>query len=660
MNLLAPLALLGLIAIPVIILLHLLRTRRRPMLISNLNLWLGLQQKKQAVMPRYIPFTLLLLLQLCVAGGLALALARPALSFLVRQPQHTTLILDTTTSMVAQDAGASGQTTRFDEARSIAQSHLQDMTEKDTFALISLNRYPEVLLAGDSQGVPAALTELDALLPGGAGLDLPAALTLANGLVDPDRQNQIIVLTDGNYKVEAGELPLMKVPLTWHFIPPQNSTENQALLNVSAQTWPDGRHRLFARLINYAETAANRTLRLSVNDEPAQEISVDLGPGAESARAWTLPDSAETVTVEIVEPDALLPDNRAELFLTAPSQYQVLLVSDAPEPESSALAKALEAQGVQLTIESPDYWDNNISDNNLIVFDGWLPQDWPTGNILLVNPPLNKDDEAEQKLLRVEDIEANRLRPVEPITPTIESTIVDIELSGVFFEQVPYVTPIDWNNKNIDLESTILLTKTRTHTDTQLTSPQVNQESESTNSDEEDIEYPSLIIRGNKGDSQIVIWAFNLDEGNLAGRPALPLLIANTLSTFQFSASDSKVFPVGEPILIGDNFTIETPAGRRLMMPSGSANGLSAFTRTQEPGLYRVYNQEGRLAGGFGLHAGSALESNLTAQFTPESLVEVNPAATVEPDPVYYEFWPWLAGLAVILVTIEGWLAWRK
>jgi hypothetical protein len=284
MSLLAPLALLGLLTIPIIILLHLLRTRREPMLISNLNLWLGLQQKKQAVMPRYIPISLLLILQLCIAAGLTLALARPALSFLVRQPQHTTFILDTTTSMAAQDAGDLSNARRFDVAREIVQDHLRDMTERDTFAVVSLNRRPEVLLSGNSEIAGRAVVDLDNLAPGSTGLNLPAALTLANGFVDAERYNQIIVLTDGNYNVNPESLPPMQSPVRWQFIPEQVSTDNQALLNVSAQTWPDGRHRLFARIINYANAPVNRTLRLSVNGQAAEETAVELAPKDESAR----------------------------------------------------------------------------------------------------------------------------------------------------------------------------------------------------------------------------------------------------------------------------------------------------------------------------------------------------------------------------------------
>jgi hypothetical protein len=637
MSLLAPLALLGLLTIPVIILLHLLRTRREPMLISNLNLWLGLQQKQQAVMPRYIPITLLLILQLCIAAGLALALARPALSFLVRQPQHITLILDTTTSMAAQDTGQTqfNPQTRFDAAREVALSHLRDMTENDTFAVITLNRRPEVLLVGNSEQVRPALTALDNLTPGGTGLDLPAALTLANGFVDPERQNQIIVLTDGNYNVSPNTLLPMKVPVTWKFIPPQAAADNQALLNVSAQTWPDGRHRLFARIINYADTPVNRTLQLSVNGQPAEETAVELGPNDESARAWTLPASAETVAVEIVEPDALQADNRAELFLTAPSRYHVLLVSDTPAMEDGALARALEAQGVQLAVTpTAALADYDPADFDLLVFDGLPPglAAWPDGNVLVVNPPLG------HPLLPA----AEMARELRPDSSTVSSVLTGVDWSGVYFTQAPHLALP--KGMVADLQTFPLTADNVT--------PQI------LGQQDEEVRHP-LIFHGTVGDSRLIVWAFDLNQSNLAGRLALPLLTANTLSLL-LSALPPATVPAGEPVLVGDNLSIQTPAGHRLMMPSGSAGGLSQFLRTQQPGLYTVYNQNDQLVGGFGVHAGSALESNLTAQFAPELVAGVNPATVTEPEPVYADVWPWLVGLVAILVAVEGWLAWRK
>ncbi|RME75698.1 MAG: VWA domain-containing protein, partial [Chloroflexi bacterium] len=64
MSLLVPLALFGLLTIPAILLLHLLRSRRRQIPVSSFLLWRGLEQRRRGGLPRTIPLTLTLLLQL--------------------------------------------------------------------------------------------------------------------------------------------------------------------------------------------------------------------------------------------------------------------------------------------------------------------------------------------------------------------------------------------------------------------------------------------------------------------------------------------------------------------------------------------------------------------------------------------------------------------
>ena len=662
MSLLAPLALLGLLILPLIILLHILRTRREPLLISSLRLWEGLQQKKQGVLPRYIPCSLMLILQLCIAGALALGLARPVLSFLLTRPQHTIFIIDTTTSMLAEDAGQLTNNRRFDVARQIVQTQIQEMGEDDTFAVISLNRRPEIVLTGEAQQKAQALLALDNLSPGATGLDLPTALTLANGLIQPERQNQIIVLTDGNYLVDADTLPPMQIPVTWQFIPTQPQTSNQALLGFSAQTWPDGRYRLFVRVVNYGDTPVARTLRLSANEQIVQESSLELEPQSEVAKAWTLPDSAQTVTVEIVEPDVFPLDNRAELLLTGTANYRVLLISNAPGPEAKApqnetpqneapqnepsknetpqyeaLAHTLEAQpGVELTVvDAATMSQYKPADFDLTVFDG-LPltlTDWPDGNLLVVNPPLG------HPLLPAE----NFIRDLRPDPTTASLLLTGIDLSGVYFSRASYLTLPDW--AEADLMS-LPLSDENVGAQVPL-SRQGN-------------ERHPLIFHGAIGNSRLVVWAFDLAESNLAGRLALPLLTANTLSTM-LSALPPPVVSLGEPVLIDQRLSVEIPGGRRLFLPSQTEDEVTVFSQTKQVGLYKIFNENDRLVGGFAVQAGSTLESNLMTRFQPETLATVDSAAAVTPpEKDHIEFWPWLAGLALVVVTVEGWLAWRK
>ncbi len=633
MSFLTPLALWGLLTLPVILMLHLLRNRRQLSAVSSLQLWRDLQQIREGRLLRYVLLSFMLLLQLCVATALTLALARPVFSFLLDRPRQVIFILDMTTSMTAEDvthlAVTAGGNRRFDAARQIIQSQLLDLDKQDSFALISLDPRPQILLAGDGEQTTQALLTLDNLVPGATGLDLPAALTLANSLIESiDREHKIFILTDGAYPVEPAELPPMLAPVSWQIISSQPATggvvPNQALLNVSARTLPDERHRLFARLVNYSQAPIASTLRVSADKILFDEIVVELEPQGETGRVWTLPAQTETAAVEIVEPDVLPLDNQAELLLAGISRYRVLLISDTPD----VLAQALKIQpGVKLTIDSLARARYNPADFDLVVFEGLPPalDAWPEGNLLLVSPPL------DHPLLPAPDF-ARNLRPdPESLSPLLAG----IDLSGVYFKRAPQLALPDWAEADL------------------LALPH--------DPEQEVGAGQALIFNGSVGHSHMLVWAFDLAESNLGPRLALPLLTANTLSSL-LSSAPPAVMPVGEPVLLGGNFSVETPAGRRLFAPLSDAESKNnVFYRTQKPGLYKIYDDDDAPVAGFAVHAGSALESNLNTQLQPDALnlLQIErPLADPEID--YQDYWFWLAALALGVVIIEGWLAWRK
>ncbi|MFN8455112.1 MAG: VWA domain-containing protein [Anaerolineae bacterium] len=633
MNFLFPLAAWGLLTLPIILILHLLRNRRQQLPISSLRLWRGLQQKRQGRRPRNIPLSLMLMLQLLLATALTFGLAQPVFSFLLNQPQQRIFILDTTTSMTAEDA--SPISTRFDAARQIIQQQLEALGPQDSFALISLNNRPEILLSGEAEQKPQALLALENLAPGATGIDLTAALNLACGLVDPQRESQITVLTDGNFTLEDKPLPVVQAPLQWQLIPPLPPLEggrerggNQAWLNVSARTLPDGRHRLFGRVVNYSDQPATRTLRVWVGSTQTAETTIQLEPQGEVAQVWTLPASAQTAALEIVEPDPLPLDNRAELFLADTAQYRVLLVSATPE----TLSRALAAQpGVEVTVDPPSARSHASADFDLTVFEGsGLPLDmtaWPGGNVWVVNPPLGHPLLAGK----------NHGRNLRPNLSNASVLLNGVDLSGVYFGRTLQLTPPEW--AQVDLTA---------------------QSSATSSSGEAVNGGPPLIFHGSSGDSRVAVWTFDLAASNLPARLALPLLTANTLQTLLAPAPQSVV-AVGEPVMLNGAFSVAIPGGQRLFPPLEQQSWQGQFTRTQQPGLYQIYNAQDELVAGFAVQAGSALESNLTTRLQPETLnVERSTLNALPPQIEYYQLWPWLAGLALAVVVLEGWLAWRK
>jgi len=627
MSFLIPAALLGLLTIPIILALHLLHTRRKQVAISSLRLWRELQRQKQGNLPRSIPPSLMLFLQLLIALFLTLALARPALSFLLDQPRQLIFVLDMTTSMAAVDVPQTGATSepirRFDIARQEIRAYIEAMDANDSVAVIGLTHRPKLLLAGNIEQREANLSILENLVPGATDINLSEALALANGLVDPEQENRIVVLTDGDYSVDSQLLPAVLAPIDWRMIPASPSdNSNQTLLNVSNRRLPDGRHRIFARIVNYSDSPVVRTVKLSTEKETVAEDSVEIDAQADTSRVWTLPAETETATVEIVEADNLPMDNRAELLLLGTTRRRVLLISETSE----TLARALEAQpGVELEVHSP----NNLSKNDfanfdLIVFENLPPEqtEWPQGNVLVINPPLG------HPLLPAD----NFARDLRPDPETASPLLTGIDLSGVFFSRTPRLVIPDW--AQVDL----------------MTTP------------DEFGETLPLIFHGTVGKSQIMVWGFDLNASNLPARLALPLLTANTLSTM-LAPSPLDSVPVGEPILLANNYSIEPPDGRRLVLGAGPSNSSeSVFSQTEQPGLYRIYDENNTVVAGFAVHAGSPSESNLTRQFQPDSLPALDAAALSAPDLeiAYDDFWPLLAVLALVVVTFEGWLAWHK
>jgi len=193
MTFLFPIGLLALLILPVIVVLHLLRERRRRMAVPSLQHWLNVPRRREGERIRRLPLTLLLLLHLLVAGLLGLALGRPQLAGApggaVRQ---MVIVLDTSTSMTAR----AGSRTRFAEAQARALALLRELRPGDRAAIIAAGPAAHRIAEGDAGDIAALAAALDGLRPGGDSADMAGALTLAQATLDPQRERRIVVISD--------------------------------------------------------------------------------------------------------------------------------------------------------------------------------------------------------------------------------------------------------------------------------------------------------------------------------------------------------------------------------------------------------------------------------------------------------------------------------
>jgi len=130
-----PWALLGLIAIP-IILLYVLRQKRPDLPVSSTLLW----SKTLADMRASTPFqklrrNLLLLLQLLILAALVFTLMRPVVQAQASGSEAGIIVIDATASMQTHDGGA--DESRLDRAKVEAQALVDRMRPGDRFMLIA-------------------------------------------------------------------------------------------------------------------------------------------------------------------------------------------------------------------------------------------------------------------------------------------------------------------------------------------------------------------------------------------------------------------------------------------------------------------------------------------------------------------------------------------
>ena len=220
-NLLAPLGLAALVAIPVIILFHMRHTTptRRP--VPSLRFWEAANPRPaEARRLRRPPLSLPLLLQIAAAALLAVALARPATAAqlaalapgLHAEPRHLILLLDGSTSMSATPGAAS--LSRWEAARLEALDRLAPLRQGDVATVILMGTRPVTLTATDDASLIALRERLALVAQPGGRADLDAALALAGDLFLPNLDREVVVISDGAVTADPAVVAGVDAPVT--------------------------------------------------------------------------------------------------------------------------------------------------------------------------------------------------------------------------------------------------------------------------------------------------------------------------------------------------------------------------------------------------------------------------------------------------------------
>ncbi|MBN2503625.1 MAG: BatA and WFA domain-containing protein [Anaerolineales bacterium] len=625
MSFLAPLALiLGLLAVPIIIL-YMLKLRRKQVQVSSTLLWHILLRDRQANTPwQRLKRNLLLFLQLAILAALVLALGRPSIPVPVIASGSVIVLLDASASMNATDVSP----TRFAAAKDVALQLANGLGAGDKMTVIAVSRQPQTLVAHSSD-----LVELRAAIEAAASsqseADWPAAIALAAGATGSAPQITTVIVSDGGIGTAAQrsgiapQFQLPSLPGEVRYVPIGVSSNNLSISALALSPTSRGAE-LFARVTNHGESERAVILSLYRDGKLFDAQRLAIPAGEEATRVFTgLPNERAAYSAQLspvaengAAVDSLPLDDTAyavyqpgvegRTLLVSPGNFfleQLLVALPDVKPFRATLETDTEGNPGEITLPTEAF--------DLYVFDGVLPAELPDNDLLLVNPP------------------ENDLFAVTGVTDAVSG----VELSDHALNR--FTT---WGDVSILQTKLVELPPWG---ETILRSNQ-----------------GPLIFVGEQGGRRVAVVAFDLHDSDLPLQISYPILFSNLIRYL----NPGLAFDTGQTLHPGDvltinpepgieTLTVTTPSGQTSTFETGES-GVN-YAATGEPGIYSVtYDSDDVPPDAFAVNLFSAQESIIQ----PQESVQVG-RTTLESAGQerlgQREFWPWLAAAALLILMIE-------
>ena len=546
MSFLTPAALAGLAAAVPILLLYMLRLRRREQVISSTFLWRQVIQDTEANTPwQRLRRSLLLFLQLLILLLLAFALARPFITVPTVSAGKIALLVDASASMTADDMD--GQT-RFEAALGKALGIVNNMNPQDRISLIGVGEAAEPLTSYTADQAELRLA-LNSMSAGQGRADWDTALTLAAAGAAGSENFSIVMISDGGIGAATSLPANIPRPI---YVPVGQSSDNVAITALATRARAGQPPQLFAQVTNYGDSAVDISLVIRLDDVLRLSRSGAIPPRSQLPIPFDEPIDepfhtlSAALTFDGDVDDFLALDDQAWAVRGEASARRLFYVSADSNLFVEQVLRSL--PGVQTFRGSPDNKQLPGDEFDLYVFNGWLPNRLPDGDMLIINPPSGT--------------------PLFAVGPPIEAAsdieIVDSESPITDFVDLDEMSLLQFRPVTADWAAPLIRTA------------------------EGDI-----LLAGEANARQIAILPFDIRDSNLPLLIAYPILMANLLDWF--SPVDIVSLPDG--LSVGDPLVIQPPLladGVRITLPTGETRDLPVngralvFTDTNQLGLYRL------------------------------------------------------------------------
>lgn len=354
-----PLGLLGLIGIPILILIYIIKNKFTEQIVPTTYLW-TLSEK---FLPKRKPISLVsgiisLILQIIAVITLSLAIAHPIIT-LPNSAKEYCFILDASGSMNTVTI----EGTRLEVGKDKIEEIIYSSTDGSKFTLIYAGDTNRVVYEklGDKDKAVQLLNKLE---PSGMSVSYNGILKQVQEYFNSNKSLVTYLVTDKQYTSNNVEI-----------INVSNNESNYSVIDTNYLII-DSKLQINGHVISYTnDTTLN--LDIYVNDLLEGTVNVDVIKGQEAEfnfESETL--SFESIKVVIKNEDSLSLDNTNIIYnLEKKLEYKALIISDNPFYLYNAITTVGNAD---VFVISPSNYSENIVGFDLYIFDSFTPTNLPS------------------------------------------------------------------------------------------------------------------------------------------------------------------------------------------------------------------------------------------------------------------------------------------
>lgn len=562
MSFMWPLGLLGLIGIPIVIIIYILRSKYNEQTVSSTYIW-DLSEK---FLKRKNPLSGLtglisLILQILTITVISIAIARPVFT-LPGAANDYCFVLDASGSMNIKH----GKTTRFEAAKEEIIDVIKDSKDGSSFTLLCVAD-DAIITFRNITDKNYAIELVEGAEPEAVASDTMQSLNTAQAYFTENPSSLMYLVTDKSYSTSAN-IEIITVT---------DDTVNYAITDVE-YSHSGEKLTVKANVVSYGEDA-ELNIRLSVDGENKNEgsIAVKAGELTPVTVECKVPYFS-AFTVEVLNSDAYGADNSVTSYnLDSDKTYSTLIVSETGFFFEAVLDALLDSE---VTTVTPDEYESMSEETyGLYIFDSYEPAELPNSAVWLINPDKSIKDSGFNVKGKISLSESDVIKK-----SASTSTMVRKLLEAVDGDELYIKNYVKYSGMYLNFYTLFTYDSN-----------------------------PMIFAGANGLGNRQVVFAFDLHESDIALSTDFVMLIANLVEYSFPDVIDSSDYVAGDEVVVNVSPTMENvkaidPSGNEVYMES---DGTTATLTLNEVGTYKIVVTEGGRNAEYSVYAAAPLSESV-------------------------------------------------